>query len=131
MAQENRTVEEILASWNTPPKDSGFDLVVGLPVPEGDGRATVSVDHNLLGPDAGNGDDGDEPVDYHSWVKADLQAEIAKRNEAREDEDDHIEAESNKNDDLANALVEDDEWLAEVAAEEAAAGGADEAGSND
>lgn len=106
MAEETRTQEEILASWNTPPKNSGFDLVVGVPVPEGDTRATASVDHAALGPDAGDYDriDGD----YDDYTVDHLKAEIAARNADRED-DDLIEPDSKKKADLVSALEDDDE----------------------
>lgn len=62
-------------------------------------------------PDPGTPDPGTaaEPqkVDYTSWVKADLTAEIEKRNAGRE-ADDVIEPEGTKNADLIAALVADD-----------------------
>jgi hypothetical protein len=56
----------------------------------------------------GSDGDGDEPKPYAKWLKADLEAEVAKRNEAR-DADDQIEVGgTGKVKDLAAALVADD-----------------------
>lgn len=53
-------------------------------------------------------DDEDEGDDYDSWKVAELEAEVAKRNKGR-DEDDLIEPESGRKADLIAALREDDE----------------------
>lgn len=72
MAEETRDANEILASWNPPPKDSGYDLTVGLAVPEGDTRATAA-----LGNDPSKG--GDVASEYDEMSKDDLQDALRER----------------------------------------------------
>lgn len=109
MTQETRSVEEILNGWNKPSVDNSLAVMLGDRVPTGDGRATAAH---------GTGEDDLNPVEFEKetytgsdWKKADLEAEIEKRNDSREDEDDHIVVESGLKDDMITALVEDDEWL--------------------
>jgi hypothetical protein len=51
----------------------------------------------------------EEPVNYGKMNIKALQAEIERRNEEREDEEDHIVADSNSKGDLMAALALDDE----------------------
>lgn len=58
-------------------------------------------------------DEDEDEVDYSKFTKKELLAEIDRRNEEREDEEDHIVPENDKNDTLVAALEADDEDNAE------------------
>jgi hypothetical protein len=58
-------------------------------------------------------DDESEPVDYSTWIKKDLIAEIERRNGELDEDDEEIAPESERNEDLIAALVADDEARAE------------------
>lgn len=73
--EETRSVEEIKASWNPPPKESGFETIVGEVVPEGDTRATAAIGTGLQSQQAA----ADAEEGYASMSKKELQEELESR----------------------------------------------------
>jgi hypothetical protein len=79
---------------------SGEDILAQV---ENTGTATRPATFNV-----GPADEYTEE-DYRSWKVDDLKAEVAERNAARDNEDDHVKPESDKKAHLVSALVADDE----------------------
>jgi hypothetical protein len=100
MAEETRTAEEIMATWNKPPVDSGYELTVGVEVPDGDTRATAA-----LGSVPSGGEETDQS--YEDMTVAELKAEIDRRN-SDPDREEALSKSGNK-DDLIATLEEDDD----------------------
>jgi hypothetical protein len=69
-------------------------------------KAWDDFDPDAEGDDSGDG--SDEPTPYAKWLKADLEAEVAKRNEARDDDDQIEVGGTGTVKDLAAALDADD-----------------------
>jgi len=94
--------------WNKPPENRNFEMVVGVPVTEGDGRATDHLDPDNAGivgadtPPSGGGEGS-----YDEWAFQELKDEIDNRNADRGDADKISKGGSA--DDLRARLEEDDD----------------------
>jgi hypothetical protein len=120
MAEEkpvHEQVQDLLASWNTPPNAHDMERLVGGSVPDGDGRATAAVrpedmDHDrnpgrddvdaerMFQDDGGDDDDAvTEDVSYDDMTNDELKDLLRERDLPV----------SGKHDELVARLQEDDE----------------------